>query len=65
MTPVAEILPLGVLMASLPLLIAALMGLRAGMWIRERVDASTYRGWLHGLLWLLCGLLVVQFIRDL
>ncbi|MBK1692416.1 TSUP family transporter [Ectothiorhodospira mobilis] len=56
---------LPLLMVSLPLLIVALTGLRAGMWIRERVDASTYRIWLRGLLWLLCGLLVVQFLRDL
>ncbi|MFP4682066.1 MAG: TSUP family transporter, partial [Ectothiorhodospira sp.] len=48
-----------------PLLIASLVGLRSGMWIRDRVDAPTYRVWLRGLLWLLCGLLVVQFLREL
>ncbi len=61
---------LGVLSAelvwlSLPLGVAALVGLRLGMAIRERVAADTYRGWLRALLWLLCGLLVVQFFRAL
>ncbi len=61
---------LGVLSAellwlSLPLGMVALVGLRLGMGIRERVAADTYRGWLRALLWLLCGLLVVQFFRAL
>lgn len=50
---------------SLPLGVVALVGLRLGMGIRERVVADTYRGWLRALLWLLCGLLVVQFFRAL
>ena len=50
---------------SLPLGVVALVGLRLGMGVRERVVADTYRGWLRALLWLLCGLLVVQFFRAL
>ena len=50
---------------SLPLGVMALVGLRSGMWLRERFSANAYRGWMRGLLWLLAGLLVVQFIRDL
>ena len=59
------LLGLELLWLSLPLAITALIGLRAGMWIRERVNADTYRGWLRGLLWLLCILLVVEFFREL
>ncbi|ANB01843.1 MAG: sulfite exporter TauE/SafE family protein [Chromatiaceae bacterium] len=59
------LLGLELLWLSLPLAITALIGLRAGMWIRERVNANTYRGWLRGLLWLLCILLVVEFFREL
>ncbi|MCG5499355.1 sulfite exporter TauE/SafE family protein [Ectothiorhodospira lacustris] len=58
-------LGLDLLLISLPLGIAALIGLRGGMWIRERVAAETYRGWLKALLWVLCILLVVQFFREL
>ncbi|WP_090205125.1 sulfite exporter TauE/SafE family protein [Ectothiorhodospira magna] len=53
------------LLLSLPLGITALIGLRGGMWLRERVAADTYRGWLKGLLWVLSILLVVQFLRAL
>lgn len=59
------LLGLELLWLSLPLAITALAGLRVGMWIRERVNADTYRGWLRGLLWLLCILLVVEFFREL
>jgi uncharacterized membrane protein YfcA len=53
------------LLLSLPLGILALAGLRSGMWLRDRFSVDAYRGWLRGLLWLLGGLLVVQFFRDL
>lgn len=53
------------LLFSLPLGVMALAGLRSGMWLRDRFSADSYRGWLRGLLWFLCALLVVQFFRDL
>ncbi|AGA34043.1 protein of unknown function DUF81 [Thioalkalivibrio nitratireducens DSM 14787] len=53
------------LLVSLPLGVFALAGLRAGMWLSDRFSAEAYRHWLRGLLWLLAGLLVVQFLRDL
>jgi uncharacterized membrane protein YfcA len=62
---VVGVLNAELLWLSLPLGVVALVGLRLGMGIRERVVADTYRGWLRALLWLLCGLLVVQFFRAL
>jgi uncharacterized protein len=59
------ILTPALLLLSLPLGILALVGLRSGMWLRDRFSADAYRGWLRGLLWLLGGLLVVQFFRGL
>lgn len=47
---------------SLPLTGVALLGLRAGMWIRERQPAERYRRGLQGLLWVLMVLLIVQFL---
>ncbi|MFO8152453.1 MAG: sulfite exporter TauE/SafE family protein, partial [Thioalkalivibrio sp.] len=59
------LLPLTLVLVSLPLGAMALVGLRSGMWLRERFSTDAYRGWLRGLLWVLAGLLVVQFVRDL
>ena len=50
------------LLLSIPVAILALAGLRAGMWVRERVSADAYRSWLRGALWVLSGMLVVQFV---
>lgn len=58
-------LGLALLSWSLLLAVAALAGLRAGMAVREHMDPEAYRGWLRGLLWGLCTMLVVQFFRDL
>ena len=55
----------GLVLLSLPLAILALVGLRTGMAIRDRFSADAYRGWLRGVLWVLSGLLVVQFFRAL
>ncbi|AHE97592.1 sulfite exporter TauE/SafE family protein [Thioalkalivibrio paradoxus] len=61
---VGELTPV-LLLVSLPLGVCALAGLRAGMWLSDRCSAEVYRHWLRRLLWLLAGLLVVQFLRDL
>jgi uncharacterized protein len=50
------------LLLSVPVAMLALAGLRAGMWMRERVAADAYRSWLRGVLWVLSGMLVVQFL---
>ncbi|MDD3517325.1 MAG: sulfite exporter TauE/SafE family protein [Chromatiales bacterium] len=62
---VLGVLSLPLLLLSLPLGVLALVGLRSGMWLRDRFSADTYRGWLRALLWCLSVLLVVQFFRDL
>lgn len=62
---VLGVLTPSLLLLSLPLGVLALVGLRSGMWLRDRFSPDAYRGWLRGLLWLLAGLLVVQFLRDL
>ena len=41
----------------------ATAALYAGMRLRERIDAATYRRWLRGALAALAGLLVVQYLR--
>ena len=33
----------------------------AGMRLRDRIDAATYRRWLRGALWVMAGLLLLQF----
>jgi len=58
-------LGLELLLWSLPLALVSLGGLRAGMALRERVPADRFRGWLRGLLWLMAGMLVVQFFLEL
>lgn len=56
---------LDLLLWSLPLALISLAGLRAGMALRDRVPAERFRGWLRGLLWLMAGMLVVQFFWQL
>jgi uncharacterized membrane protein YfcA len=43
------------------LTVPAVAALFAGMRLRERIDAATYRRWLRGALWALAALLLVQF----
>lgn len=61
---VAGMLGSSLLLLSIPVVIVALAGLRAGMWVRERVTADAYRGWLRGVLWVLSATLVVQFLLN-
>jgi uncharacterized membrane protein YfcA len=57
----AGMLTQSVLMASLPLCLAALAALAVGMMIRSRVPEATYRGWIRKSLFLIAVLLVVQY----
>ncbi|MEX0873162.1 MAG: sulfite exporter TauE/SafE family protein, partial [Aquisalimonadaceae bacterium] len=52
------------LLWSLPLAVMAMLGLLIGIAVRERVSVAVYRGWLRGFLWLMSGLLVVQFFME-
>lgn len=52
------------LLWSLPLALVALVPLRIGMALRDRVPVEVYRGWLRGLLWVMAGMLVVQFFVE-
>lgn len=45
------------------LIVPAVAALFAGMRVRERIDAVTYRKWLRGALWVMAGLLVLQYFR--
>jgi uncharacterized membrane protein YfcA len=47
------------------LAVPAVLGLFAGMRVRERIDAITYRRWLRGALWLMVGLLTFQFFFSM
>lgn len=62
---VLGLLPWALVVLSFPLLAAALIGLRIGMLVQDRISAATYRGWLRGLLWGLAILLLAQFFREL
>jgi len=46
------------------LALPAVAALFAGMRVRERIDAATYRRWLRGALWLMSALLMVQFLLS-
>jgi uncharacterized protein len=50
---------------SVPVAILAMAGLRAGMWVRERVAADAYRSWLRGALWAMSAMLMMQFLLNL
>jgi uncharacterized membrane protein YfcA len=43
------------------LAVPAVAALFAGMRVRDRIDAATYRRWLRGALWALAGVLLLQF----
>lgn len=45
------------------LAIPAVVTLFAGMRLRERIDAPTYRKWLRGALWLMAALLIGQYVH--
>lgn len=47
-------------LVTLPLAVIAALGTLAGIRIRDRIDAATYRRWLKGALLVMAGLLVVQ-----
>jgi uncharacterized membrane protein YfcA len=59
----AGAVPAGVWLSTLPFAAVGAMGLLAGIRIRSRIDAETYRAWLRRALWMIAALLVVQFVR--
>lgn len=61
---VLGVLTVGPMLLSLSLVLFAVSGLRAGMWFRDRIAPERYRGWLRRLLWVLAGLLVLQFLWE-
>jgi len=46
------------------LTVPAVAALAAGMRVRDRIDAQTYRSWLRKALWVMVVLLVLQFSRS-
>ncbi len=50
-----------VVASTLPWVGVALLGLTAGMLLRSRIDARTYRAWLRKLLFVIAGLLMGQW----
>lgn len=48
--------------STLPFVVAGVVGLFAGMRVRSRIPAETYRAWLRGCLWVIAALLVGQFL---
>ena len=55
-----EISPRGWLLIG-ALAVPSVVALFAGMRVRSRIDAPTYRRWLRGALWIMAALLLVQF----
>jgi len=55
-----EISPSGWLLIG-ALTVPSVAALFAGMRVRNRIDAPTYRRWLRGALWIMAALLLVQF----
>jgi hypothetical protein len=49
-------------LATVPLVVAGVIALGAGMMIRSRVQAATYRRWLRAMLWLFALGLVGQYL---
>lgn len=45
--------------------VPSVAALFAGMRVRSRIDAATYRRWLRGALWVMAGLLVGQFMVSI
>jgi uncharacterized membrane protein YfcA len=56
-------IPAGVWLSTLPFAAVGAVGLLAGMRVRSRIDAGTYRAWLRRALWIIAALLVGQFAR--
>lgn len=48
-------------LATAALAVPAVVALFAGMRLRERIDAPTYRRWLRGALWIMASLLFAQY----
>jgi uncharacterized membrane protein YfcA len=46
------------------LAVPAVAALGAGMRVRERIDAQTYRSWLRKALWVMAALLIAQFAHS-
>ena len=46
------------------LTVPSVAALAAGMRVRERIDAQTYRAWLRKALWVMVALLLLQFSRQ-
>jgi uncharacterized membrane protein YfcA len=53
----------GVWLATLPFAAVGAAGVLAGIRVRSRIDAETYRTWLKRALWVIAALLVGQFAR--
>jgi uncharacterized membrane protein YfcA len=53
-----------VLAESLPLCLAAVLALRLGMAVRERVPEAVYRGWVRKALFGIAALLVAQYVLS-
>ena len=49
-------------LATAALAVPAVITLFAGMRLRERIDAPTYRKWLRGALWVMAALLFAQYV---
>jgi uncharacterized membrane protein YfcA len=54
-------IPVSVWLSTLPFAAAGAAGLVAGMRVRSRIDAATYRAWLKRALWVIAALLIGQF----
>jgi len=50
--------------ATAPFALVAVAALFVGHRIHDRVSTATYAKWLRGFLWLMVGLLVLQFARQ-
>jgi uncharacterized membrane protein YfcA len=61
----AGFLTLPLLAATLPFAAVAALALLVGMRVRDKVDGDTYRRWLRRVLWLMVGVLTVQFFAGL
>lgn len=61
----AGIVTLPVLAATLPFAAVAAVALLGGMRIRDRIDGTTYRRWLHLLLWIMVLVLTGQFVLGI
>ena len=54
-------MPPAIWAAAAGLVLPSVLGLFAGMRVRERIDAVTYRRWLRGSLWVMALMLISQF----